>query len=112
MKRQRSPNTLNCVCFVCVLILSPHTTTKSYTQHCEYNPIFYDRSQVELLANGQFWLSDLPEVRLLLSGCGNRRRWEGEHNDDIGWGVQGYKVKLLTVPAAPAAATSREGVCQ
>jgi hypothetical protein len=31
-------------------------------QHCEYNPIFYDRSQVELISNGQFWLSDMPEV--------------------------------------------------
>lgn len=31
-------------------------------EHCEYNPIFYDRSQVELVSNGQFWLSDMPEI--------------------------------------------------
>jgi hypothetical protein len=40
-------------CFTCALLL----------QHCEYNPIFYDTEQLELLKDGQFWLSDMPMVR-------------------------------------------------
>ena len=48
------------------------------SQHCEYNPIFYDTTQLQLIKDGQFWLSDMPMVGVGSSGAdgmGMGKRW-------------------------------------
>jgi hypothetical protein len=32
----------------------------SLLQHCEYNPVFYDTTQLECTADSTLWLSDTP----------------------------------------------------
>jgi hypothetical protein len=43
-----------------VLTKQPDATAACLLQHCEYNPVFYDTTQLECTASGTLWLSDTP----------------------------------------------------
>lgn len=72
----RSQFTHTCTCDACTAH-SPAARCLPLPQHCEYNPIFYDKTQVELVSNGQFWLSDMPEVRQTVLCFWGRRGGRG-----------------------------------